>query len=385
MQDKRQLLSILLLIIIAISAFAAGYFAHEYLNLSQQDLPILAEARQIMERHALIDIPNERELEYGMIRGMLAELQDPYTRFVEPVQTELTSDNLEGSYGGIGATLDRDPQNFIILHPFPESPAADAGILDGDRLILVEEINIIPEISTDEVVAALRGPVGDPVSLSIARPPGYETIDFEITRQAIPLPSVTWYSAPADPKVGIITVNLIAASTADEIEKAIGELRAQDAEFYALDLRGNGGGLVDAGISIARLFLSAGDILHEQYRDKPIKTYSVDEVGSQANIPLVVLVDANTASAAEIVAGALQAQERAIIIGQPTYGKDSIQLAFDLSDSSSLHVTAAKWWLPGLELDIAENGLQPDVITPVSENESDLSLAAAIEYFSSHK
>ena len=131
------------------------------------------------------------------------------------------------------------------------------------------------------------------------------------------------------------------------------------------------------------LFLDEGDILHEQYRDKPLKTYSVQSSGQYADIPMVVLVDANTASAAEIVAGALQAQGRAVLLGQTTYGKDSIQLAFDLSDGSSIHVTAAKWWLPGLEQDIGENGLVPDILVPLGE--TDLTLNAAIEYLSDQK
>ena len=194
---------------------------------------------------------------------------------------------------------------------------------------------------------------------------------------------MTWYSAPADPDVGIIKVNLIAASTADEIEKAVDELQSLDAKFFVLDLRGNGGGLVDAGVSIARLFLAEGDVLQEQYRGKPLKTYSVQNTGLFSDIPIAVLVDANTASAAEIVAGALQAQGRADLIGQTTYGKDSIQLAFDLSDGSSLHVTAAKWWLPGLDQDFGENGLLPDVLVPLGE--TDLALSAAIDYFSKQK
>lgn len=385
MNNKRQLISLALLITIIISAFAAGYFAHEYLNLEMQELPILAEARQILNRHALAELPADSTLEYGMVHGMLAELDDPHTRFVEPVQAELTSDNLEGSYGGIGASLDRDPQGYVILHPFPDSPATEAGIVDGDRLILVDEINILPEIATEEVVAALRGPVGEPVSLSIARPPGYETFQFKINRQSIPLPSVTWYTAPADSNVGIIRVNIIAASTVAEIENAIADLNTQQVSYYALDLRGNGGGLVDAGVNIASLFLKEGDILQEQFRDKPIETYSVKEPGANVDLPLVVLVDANTASAAEIVAGALQAHGRAKIIGQPTFGKDTIQLAFDLTDGSSIHVTAAKWWLPGLEVFIGETGLQPDILVSTENNEIDLTIAAAIEYFSANE
>ncbi len=381
MNSKRPLLAFLLFLAGIFSAFVSGFMTRELISPSAGNLPILAQARQILERHALNDLPPDRELEYGMIRGMLGEIDDPYTRFVEPVQTELSSNDLAGSYGGIGANLDRDLEGFVIIYPFPAGPAAEAGIIDGDRLILVDELEIVPDMSTEETGAAIRGPVGDPVSLRITRPPGHETYDFKIKRQEIPLPSVTWHTAPGDPKLGIIDVNIIAASTSDEIETAISDLQSQQAEYYALDLRGNGGGLVDAGVTIASLFLTEGDILQEQYRGKPVETYTVKKTGSQAEIPLVVLVDANTASAAEIIAGALQAQGRATIIGQPTYGKDSIQLAFDLDDGSSVHITAAKWWIPGLDVNIGETGIQPDIAVASDVSQNDATVAAAIDYF----
>lgn len=381
MNNKRPLLAFLLFVIGIFSAFASGFLTHELISPSAGNLPILAQARNILERHALSDLPSDQELEHGMIRGMLDALDDPYTRFVEPAQTELSSDDLAGRYGGIGANLDRDLEGFVILYPFPEGPAAEAGIIPGDRLIQVDELEIVPDTTIEETGAAIRGPVGDSVSLRIARPPGYETYDLKIKRQEIPLPSVTWNISPVDPKLGIIKVNLIGANTSAEIETAIDNLKALQAQYFALDLRGNGGGLVDAGVKIAGLFLNSGDILQEQYRDQPVETYSVKKSGAQVDLPLVVFVDANTASASEIIAGALQAHGRAIIIGQPTFGKDSIQLAFNLDDGSSVHITAAKWWVPGLDVNIGETGLQPDIIVPQDKSQTDAAIAAAIEYF----
>ena len=362
-------------------SFISGYIVHDQWGPSNSDLPILEQAKDILERHALADLPEDPALEYGMIRGMLEAYGDPHTRFTEPVQAELNSDNLSGSYGGIGATLSRDEDGYILLYPFPDSPAAQAGILAADRLILVDEIAITPQTPMDEVVAALRGPEGDPVSLTISRPPGFEEHSFRIKRQDIPLPSVTWHTAPTEGTLGIIKVNVIAASTTEEIENAVADLQSQGAENFALDLRGNGGGLVDAGVNIASLFLGEGDILQERYRHKPVETYGVDKSGPFVDLPLVVLVDANTASAAEIVTGALQTRDRAPIIGTATYGKDTIQLGFKLQDGSSIHVTAAKWWIPGLDVAINENGLTPDIqVEPGTEN-LDTAIKAAIQYF----
>ena len=239
-----------------------------------------------------------------------------------------------------------------------------------------------PDTPVDDAVAALRGPEGDPVVVTVARPPAYETFTFEIKRQSIPLPSVTWYPSPADPRLGVIQVNLIAASTAAEIETAVAELRAQDVASFALDLRGNRGGLVDAGVSVARLFLEDGEILKEKYRDQEVETHKVKQPGSLTGLPLVVLVDENTASAAEIIAGALQARGAAVVIGNQTFGKDTIQLAFNLSDDSSIYVTAAKWWVPGLEPSIGEGGLVPDIVTAGGQATPDPAIAAAIAFFS---
>lgn len=362
-------------------AFTSGYFVRAQFYPSLSEYPIWNQARQIVRTNALYDAPPDPALEYGMIRGMLAAYDDPYTRFVEPTRTELDSDNLEGSYGGIGATLERGPAGEIYLYPFPDSPAAEAGVQDGDQLLRVDDLTISEATPVDEVVAALRGPEGDPVTIEITHSAAATTETFTIHRAAIPLPSVTWRLAREDARLGIIKVNLIAASTAVEIEKAAADLETQGAQFYALDLRDNGGGLVDAGVEIARLFLTEGDILQEQYRGENPKTYAVHRPGPLRELPLVVLVDGHTASAAEIIAGALQTRGRAALIGQPTFGKDVIQLAFELSDGSSLHVTAARWWIPGLDANISAEGLQPDVHVEPGEDGQDTALLAAAMYF----
>jgi len=379
MNWKRTIISYSLYLLSIVLAFVSGYLTYSRIHGTTADLNILAQARSVLENHAYYDLPPITELEYGMIRGMLETYDDPYTRFVEPSQHELDSDNLEGSYGGIGATIDHDNTGYPILHPFPDGPATHVGILDGDRILFVDALTVTQNTAVDEIVAALRGPEGDSVVLTISRPPTHNTLTFSIVRESIPLPSVTWYLAPNQAEVGVIKINIIAASTQDEIQNAVASLQQKGALYYALDLRGNGGGLVDAGINIARLFLVDGDVLEEQYRGEEIQTYHVTKTGPLATIPLVILVDEHTASAAEIVAGALQAHERTTIIGQATFGKDSVQLVFDLEDNSSIHVTAAKWWIPGLGTSIGEHGLQPDIVIESGQN-PDPVIEAAIQF-----
>ena len=148
---------------------------------------------------------------------------------------------------------------------------------------------------------------------------------------------------------------------------------------FILDLRDNGGGLLTAGVDIARLFLEEGLILEQQYRGEDVESYPVRAPGPYVELPLVLLVNQNTASAAEIVAGALQVYHRAHLVGQPTFGKDTIQLIFNLQDDSSLHVTAARWWIPGIESDLGSQGLQPDIAIIDDGSGIDLTMNAGIQ------
>jgi len=378
MNPKRFIFIYLAFLVSLSAAFGAGYLVRAHTHPIAADFPILEQAFGILENHAYDDLPEPPAIEYGMIHGMLDAYGDPNTRFVEPVQHELTTNDLEGSYGGIGARLGRGPGGYVVLYPFADGPAAKAGLLDGDRLIRVDDWEIVSETPTDDVVAAIRGPEGECVTLEVVRPPAYTQMEFTIKRQAIPLPSVTWHIETADPRLGVIEVNIIAASTTEEIQNAVSDLRERGATHFVLDLRSNRGGLLEIGVDIARLFLSDGLIIQEQYRGQPVESYKVEEPGPLTEIPLVVLVNTDTASAAEILAGALQAQGRAPIIGTHTYGKDSIQLVFDLKDGSSIYVTAAKWWVPGLDSPIGEGGLQPDVLVSTEGADGDPFIDAAL-------
>ncbi len=381
MKYKRILFFYLIFFTGAALSFGFGYLIREIQGLSETArFPVLEQAYDILSTHAYEDPPEPPALEYGMIRGMLEAYGDPYTRFEEPVQHELTTNSLEGKYGGIGARLSRNPAGQVVLHPFPEGPAAEAGIIDGDILVRVDDLKITPELPLEHVVAAIRGPEGQRVTIEVARPPGESLLAFTIKRKDIPIPSVTWHLAPSNPQVGVFQVNLIAASTPDEIQKAVSDLQQRGATRFIMDLRGNRGGLLEAGVDIARLFLSKGVIFEEQYRGEEVKTYRVRRAGPLADITLAVLINGDTASAAELIAGALQSHNRATLIGTPTFGKDTIQLIFSLQDDSSLHVTAGKWWVPGLEPPIGEGGLQPDIPVTAEGTAGDPYLEAAVNH-----
>jgi carboxyl-terminal processing protease len=379
MSKVRYILITLIVAVGFVSAFLSGYFLKAYFNSRSNQFSVLNESYSILINHEYLDLPEEKSLEYGMIRGMLQASGDPYATFQEPAQHELESNNLQGSFGGIGVELTRNQDGEVLVFPIFDSPAQKAGIQNGDHLISIDDLSITPETPIDEIKAAIRGSVGNSVKIVIVRDPDDSQLEFRIRRAQINLPSVTWHIAPDNSTIGIINVNIIAESTSEEIQMAVNEMQRNGANQFILDLRDNGGGLLTAGVDIAKLFLEDGIILQQQYRGDAIETFAVRSPGQFADLPLILLVNHNTASAAEIVAGALHVYDRALLVGESTFGKDSIQLIFDLQDDSSLHVTAAEWWIPGLGSALSDNGLPPDIVITPDESGEDLAMDAAIK------
>jgi carboxyl-terminal processing protease len=366
------------LILLLAGAFFAGYYYHAHWVSKPSELPILHQAYSLLLQHGLYDPPQTPGLEYGMIRGMLEAYNDPYTIFSPPAQAELNSNNLQGSFGGIGAEIGNDSQGFFVLYPYPEGPAGKAGVPEGARLLAVDSHPILPHTSLDEVLAALRGPVGTTVTITVSHPPDENAITVTILREEISQPSVVWRLDSIEPRLGIVKVNIIAASTPDEIQNALHNLISRGATHFVLDLRDNFGGLLDASIDTAALFLQDGVIIEQQYRNQPVETFRVESSGPFIDLPLIILVNQHTASAAEIIAGALRANDRALLIGSTSYGKDTIQLIFQLNDGSSINVTTAKWWLPGINFPQSGMGLQPDIMIEPDSSNHDAALLAAI-------
>ncbi len=374
--QKRDILTVSLLVTALILAFLSGFYGRALLDSQSGDLAILKEARGLLQQNALNPLPAPTRLEYGMIRGMLEAYNDPYTLLLDPPQAELQSDQLQGHFGGIGVRIEQDAQGNYLLFPYPDSPAQKAGIRESDRLLKVDDLEITPASDSAAVQAALRGPVGQSVAVMIGRAPDYAPQVISAKRQDVPLPSVTWNLSTLDGRVGVIQVNIIAATTPDEIKQAIADLQSRGATHFILDLRNNGGGLLATGVDVARLFLKDGEVIQQQYKDKPVETFNVETPGPYADLPLVILINHNTASAAEIVAGSLQTRGRAELVGSPSYGKDTIQLIFDLQGGGSLHITAAKWWIPGYQGQLEGKGLQPDVSIPDDQGDAAIMQAA---------
>lgn len=364
-----------------LGAFLSGFFLNAYFSPNTTDFPILNQAYQILVNHAYSPLPEPTNLEYGMIRGLLESSADPYATFQEPVQHELEANNLQGSFGGIGVEFNYDSERNLLIFPIGNGPAAKAGISKGDRLLQVDQLIVNTDTSLDQIKAAIRGPMGESVNILVYRSQLEPILEFAIIREVIHLPSVTWWISPDDATIGIMKINIIAESTPQEILDAVSQLQLEGAERFILDLRDNGGGLLTAGVDITRLFLRDGIIIQQQYQGDDVETFRTVKPGALSEIPLVILINEKTASAAEIIAGALQSNNRAILIGSNSFGKDSIQLIFDLDDGSSMHITAAKWWFPNLDHPISEGGLEPDIKVSQGENLVDVILNTAVKYF----
>ncbi len=360
---------ILVCFLVVATTFAMGYVTRAVNAPAIRDAPQFAvfwEAWNLVDQNFYGNKPDETTRAHGAIKGSLSTLDDPYTIFVEPRQRDREQEELRGSFGGIGVIVERTSDGRFILTPVADRPAAKAGILAGDELIAVDGLSIAAETPFDDVLAAVRGQVGTPVQLTVRRQGSSQPLTIEVRREEIVTPSVSWELEAPD--VGYVKLSIFNERTNDELKQAIQELHKQGATSLVIDLRNNGGGLLSAAIDVASQFLEDGVVVYERKSNGTEKAYPVRDNGTLIEDPIAVLMNSGTASASEIVAGAIQDHHRGSLIGTKTFGKASVQLLFDLSDGSSLHVTNAHWLTPDRH-EIHEVGLTPDIEVEITDQD----------------
>jgi len=346
---------------------------------------IFWEAWNILQREYFGTIPSPKEMTYAAIRGVIKALNDPHTVFVEPQGTQLQGADLKGEFGGIGAALNLVDNQTTIAEVFSGSPAEKAGLLPGDIIMKVNDKET-PGLSLDDVVLLIRGPKGTRVKLTILRPGTKDPLTFEIVRDIIALPTVRWEVIEND--IGYIRLSLFSEKSSNELVKAIQDLKGKKVKAIIFDLRNNPGGLLTASVDVASQFIADGVIAYERDKAGRERVFHARGGGQATDIPLVVLVNKASASASEIVAGAIQDRQRGALIGETTFGKGSVQNVHELKDGSSIHVTIAEWLTPHRQL-ISQQGLVPDIAIPMTAEDlqkgRDPQLERAVQYLRTGK
>jgi carboxyl-terminal processing protease len=317
-------------------------------------------------REDLIKRPlNNREQAYKAIEEMLASLDEPFTRLLRPEQYHNLQISTSGELSGVGLQININPENshLEVVAPLADSPAEVAGVQPKDWIMSIDGVDS-STLSLDEAAAKMRGKVGTEVSLTLL-PFGKELQEkktVSLIREKISLSPVSLNldTHTGSIPIGYIRLNQFSANAAQEISNAITNLEKQGAKAYILDLRNNPGGLLQAGIEIARLWLDEGTIVYTVNRQGNLDSFT-SPGPALTDSPLVVLVNQGTASASEILAGALQDNQRATLIGEKTFGKGLIQSLFELPDGAGLAITVAKYETPNHK-DIHKLGIMPDQV-----------------------
>ncbi len=349
--------------------------------LADEDaLKILREVWALVEAEYYGELPSPQERVYSAIRGMLETLDDEYTSFSEPSIAEIRRSDASGTFEGIGALVTMNEDDLLeIVQPYKESPAARAGLLPGDLVLAVDGQSIFG-FGIYDAITLIRGPEGTPVVLTIQRGEA-EPFDVKIVRARLDI--LILESEMLEGNIGHITLFEFSAKATQRMEEEIEALLDQGATALIFDLRGNLGGFLDQAIQVSDLFLDEGLVLIERRSDGQEIEFSSTDDGLAQDIPLAVLVNGGSASASEIVAGAIQDRGRGVLIGETTFGKGSVQLVHTLSDGSELRVTVARWFTPN-DRAIHGEGLVPDIEVPVSQEDVDAAqdpqLERAIEY-----
>ena len=305
---------------------------------------------------------DDKTLMKGAIDGMLAAL-DPHSSYVDAVAFDNMRLQTEGNYGGLGLSVTLEDGAVKVITPTEDTPAWRAGIKAGDYITHIDS-KLIYGGTLDEAVSQMRGEPGSKITLRLVRPGRDKPFDVTLTRETIVQKAVKWEVKDG---IGILNINTFSATTASDMRAGIAAIERQlggKPKGYVIDLRANGGGLLTQAIEVTDAFLAHGEIVSQRGRDKTdIERWYAKSDDLARGLPIVVLVDAGTASASEIVAGALQDHHRALVLGEKTFGKGSVQTLLQLGPRTALRLTTARYYTPSGR-SVQEGGIEPDLAVP---------------------
>jgi len=311
------------------------------------------------------DTLDSQKMFYGSLRGLVASLDDPYTTFMDPKETEDFNADMAGTFEGIGAEISNKNNIITIVAPLDDMPAQKAGLKAGDKIFSINGSSTAG-LTTEGAVRLIRGPKGTKVKLTIMRDGFEKPKDFEIVRGIIIVKSVKIEFRKDG--LAVLRISSFGDDTLTLFEDAVNQIQAKKPKGLILDLRNNPGGYLDAAVAISSEWVSSGRVVTEKFSDGSLKNYNSNGNGRLENIPTAVLVNGGSASASEIVSGALLDLKKGVIIGEKTFGKGSVQSVRDLPDGSSVKVTIAKWLTPAGN-SINDTGINPNIEIKLSADD----------------
>lgn len=382
-------------ILAAFTAFVGGVYVGAY-----PDTPVVGglkeviapdratigteQVQDLIEQDFYRKVPDAK-LTDGSINGMVESLNDRFSHYFDPEQNKAFEQATTGRYTGVGMAVNQDDRGLLVTITYPKSPAREAGVRAGD---VITEVNgkSIKGQAADEAVAKIKGPEGTNVTLTVATPvkSGSEKLgkprDLKMTRKAIAIPvTESKLYREGGRKVGYVQLTSFTETSGNAVKAQIGSLKKRGADSYVLDLRGNGGGRLDQAVAVGSVFLNDGMIVATDGRTREREQYNAIPEAFLTTDPLVVLVDKGSASASEIVAGALKFRDRGLIVGTRTYGKGVFQEVTELKNGGALSLTVGRYVLPGNHY-IGKNGLKPDLtVEDAKDTKPDEALDAAFE------
>ena len=322
---------------------------------------------QVRQNYVDADKISYHDLIYGALQGMLQDL-DAHSQFLDPDMYKDMKDDTSGKFGGLGIVISLKEGVLTIVAPMEDTPGFDAGLLPGDKIIEIDGEST-EGFSLPEAVKRLRGDPGTAVNIKVLRPKNQEILDIDVVRARIKVPSVKDTELLED-GIGYVRITQFNEPTADNLQKALDDLFDQDMRALVLDLRNNPGGLLSSAIDVSQKFLRRNDLVvytqgrHEEQKQK----YKARGHKRYLEIPIAILVNSGSASASEIVSGALQDHNRAILVGEKTFGKGSVQSVIAMDDGSAVRLTTAKYYTPSQRV-IHERGIEPDIVVPMSPDD----------------
>ncbi len=329
---------------------------------SYENLRVFAEALSLVEKN-YVDETKTKDLVYGAIKGMLSEL-DPHTNFMSPESYKEMQVDTRGEFGGLGIQISMKDKRLVVIAPIEDTPAWHAGIKAGDHIFKIDDTPT-KDLDLEDAVNKMRGPKDTKVKLTIVREGEKEPLEFTIIRDIIKIKSIK--HKVIEGEIGYVRITQFQERTGDDLRKALEDLEKQNIKSLIIDMRNNPGGLLKVAIQVSELFLKEGKlVVSVKGRSDEKEEYLASAGNAREIYPIVILVNEGSASASEIVAGALQDWGRAVVLGTQTFGKGSVQTVFTLSDGSGMRLTTAKYYTPK-GISIQNTGITPDIVVkPVS-------------------